>query len=443
MTYTVEQSQGWTDFRMLRRDRIGFMADIARRGIDIRSFHIGPRLLFVANHPDLIRDILITHDWNFIKGRGLRASRPVLGEGLVTSEGELHRRQRRLVQPAFHSTRLAGYARSMVQCAHDAQARWPNGTELALDTEMATLTLRIVGKTLFSADLESDAAGVGAALDEAMRAFQQINSPLAILVSLARRYATRRASRSRHKISSILAPIIRQHRDHPEQFDDMLSMLISASEGTGSMSDELLEDECLTLFLAGQETTANALSWAWYLLSQHPEVYDRLLAEADQVLAGRAPTLDDLPRLAYTGRVFREVLRLYPPAWIIVREALTAYKLGPVDVPAGSQIALCPYATHHDPRFWNDPEAFDPDRWLAIASERNGFAYFPFAAGTRNCIGESFATMEGVLVLAALAQQVRFEFLPGQRVATLPQLTLRSRYPLRFRVHHRAGPGNR
>jgi cytochrome P450 len=413
------------------------MAEMARDGVDVRALRFGPRLIFIANHPKLVRDILINDDWNFIKGRGLRTSKPVLGQGLLTSEGELHRRQRRLVQPAFHSARLAGYAQTMVDCTLEAQARWTEDADLAIDREMAALTLRIVGKTLFSADLEHDAGDIGHSLRDALQAFHRINSPLAMLFKPARTRATKQAAKARAHIGSVMVPIIQAHREDPGKYDDMLSMLMAASEGGAYMSDELLQDECLTLFLAGHETTANALTWAWYLLAQNPEVLARLTAELDTVLGARPATVEDFPRLTYTGRVFREVLRLYPPAWIIVREALTAYKLGDLDVPAGAQVAVCPYATHHDPRFWDAPETFRPERWETITTDRNDFAFFPFAAGTRNCIGEGFATMEGVLLIATIAQRLRLDFIPTQPVEMWPQLTLRPKHSLHFRVHRR------
>ena len=214
-------------------------------------------------------------------------------------------------------------------------------------------------------------------------------------------------------------------------------MLMESNEGTGYMSDDLLLDESLTLFLAGHETTATVLMWGFYLLSQHPEVVAQLTAEVDTVLGGRLPEMGDFPKLTYTTRVFKEVLRLYPPVWMIVREAVTEYKMGDVTVPAGAQVAVCPYATHHDPRFWDEPESFRPARWETIGSERNGFSFFPFAAGTRNCIGENFAMMEGVLVLATFAQNLGFELLPNQSAEMAPQITLRAKNSLRFRVRRR------
>jgi cytochrome P450 len=398
--------------------------------VDIRQITIRKRRVFFVNHPTLIRDVLVTHDWNFIKGPGLRASKPVFGSGLLTSEGELHRRQRRLAQPAFHSERLAVYARTMVDLGAAASSRWNQGERIAIDQEMMRLTLQIVGRTLFTADVLAEAREIGNAVTNALHEFRLLNSPLVQTVQLVRRWAARRAGKSRHRFEHLLRRIIADHRAHPECYADMLSMLMSSDGemGTGYMSDELLLDEALTIFLAGHETTANALTWTWYLLAQHPEAEQKLHEEIEQILGGRLPSPEDVVRLRYTGQVFREALRLYPPAWIIGREAVTGYRLGSVEVPAGSTLMMSPYASHRDPRFWDEPETFAPERWKESASnDRPKFAFFPFGAGSRVCIGEHFATMEGVLLIAVIAQQWRLRLAPLQEIGLAPQITLRPR----------------
>jgi cytochrome P450 len=397
------------------------------------------RNVFQVNHPDLIRDVLVTHDWNFEKGRGLKASKPILGNGLLTSEGELHRRQRRLVQPTFHSARLAAYATTMVECAAEIRGTWKAGETVAIDQQMMRLTLQIVGKTLFSADLQKDAEGIGESLKRALGLFRALASPLTQLLAPLRKWAQRRVAQSRREIEGVLKKIIEEHREDPERYDDMLSMLMNSQDenAAGYMSDELLLDESLTLFLAGHETTANALTWTWYMLAEHPEEAALLYTELDAVLAGRLPTLEDMPKLEVTGRIFREVLRLYPPAWVIARTAVTNYKLGDVKVPAGAMLFMSPYATQRDARFWDEPEEFRPSRWSGETSGRPKFAFFPFGAGTRNCIGEHFAMMEGVLVIATLAQQWRFRLVPGQMVEAWPQLTLRPRSSINFEMERR------
>lgn len=446
LDYKVESVSGVSELLKIRRNPLDYIADAGRRSIDVRSIRFGKRELFQANHPDLIRDVLITHDWNFIKARGLRASKPVLGNGMLTSEGELHRRQRRLAQPAFHSARLATYAGTMVDCALTVSRAWVNGRQYALDQEMMRLTLQIVGRTLFSADVLHDAKDIGDSLTNALQLFVSLNSPVAQLISPVRKWAEGQVKRSRHELALVLGKVIEEHRQQPDKYDDMLSLLMSSHDdmGAGYMSDELLLDECLTLFLAGHETTANALTWTWYLLAQHPEVESRLRQEVGFVLGERVPTLDDLPRLEYTGRVFRESLRLYPPAWTIGREVVTAYRLGPFDVPPGATIFMSPYATQRDPRFWENPEQFDPERWLEGAvSSRPKFAFYPFGAGTRVCIGEHFAMMEGILLIAVLVHRWKFQLLPNQKVELWPQITLRPRSSVYFELREAAGnPSN-
>lgn len=440
MNYSVEFESGIRPLVQLRRNRLAYIAQIGQRSVDIRCLKIGSRRIFQVNHPDLIRDVLVTHDWNFIKGQGLRASRPVLGKGLLTSEGELHRRQRRLVQPAFHNARLESYGDIMVACADAVSRSWTDSSSIAIDREMMRLTLEIVGRTLFGADLGDDAAGVGASLTRALRLFLMLNSPVIQLLAPLRWIAERKAARSRKEIEQVLRKVIDEHRRDPIRYDDMLSMLLRSSDegGTGYMSEDLLLDESLTLFLAGHETTANALTWTWYLLAQHPEAAERLHAELDEVLDGQLPNPSDLSRLRFTGQIFREALRLYPPAWIVAREAVTDYRLGETEVPAGSTLVMSPYATHRDPRFWENPEEFNPDRWTDDASAaRPRFAFFPFGAGTRVCIGEHFAMMEGVLLLAMLAQRWRLHLVHGQKIELWPQITLRPRRSILMQLESR------
>lgn len=440
MTYSVEFESGIRALVQLRRNRLAYIVQIGQRSVDIRCLKIGSRRIFQVNHPDLIRDVLVTHDWNFIKGPGLRASRPVLGNGLLTSEGELHRRQRRLVQPAFHSTRLASYGEMMVSGADAASRSWTDASPIAIDQEMMRLTFEIVGRTLFGADLGDDAGGVGSSLTRALRLFLMLNNPAIQLLAPLRWIAERKAARSRREIEQVLRKVIDEHRKDPNSYDDMLSMLLRSSEegDTGYMSEDLLLDESLTLLLAGHETTANALTWTWYLLGQHPETEERLHAELDEVLDGQLPNSSDLARLRFSGQIFREALRLYPPAWIVAREAVTDYRLGEIEVPAGSTLVMSPYATHRDPRFWDDPEEFNPDRWTDEASAaRPKFTFFPFGAGTRVCIGEQFAIMEGVLLLATLAQRWRLHLVHEQKIELWPQITLRPRRSILMQLESR------
>jgi cytochrome P450 len=442
----AEYVRGYPELFRFRRDPTAYVGDLGRRSVDVWNFRAGWRNLFLVNNPELIQNILVTHDWNFVKGRVLRNSKPMLGEGLLTSEGELHRRQRRLAQPGFHSARLALYCKQIVNCTADLIEDWKrSGAEsISVSEEMMRLTLRIVGLTLFSADVTRESSKVGASLTKALRLFVRNNNPFVQMIGPLRRMNERRARETRRGIEAVLLEIVEKHRRSPEQFDDMLSLLMSAHDemGTSYMSNELLLDECLTIFLAGHETTANALSWTWYLLSSHPEAEAKLHAELAQVLGGRLPTFDDMQRLPFTTAIVRESLRLFPPAWVISREAVTPYRLEEIEVPAGANFILSPFATHRDPRFWPEAESFRPERWMENdpaneSATRHRFAFFPFGAGTRVCIGEHFAMMEAVMAIGAIAQNFRLRLAPGQKVELWPQMTLRSRLPMHFKIERR------
>jgi cytochrome P450 len=335
---------------------------------DVAHFKIGSQELFFLNHPDYIKDVLVTNHRNFIKSRALRRAKRLLGEGLLTSEGEFHQRQRRLVQPAFHRRRIANYASVMSSYSARLGERWHHGEKLDIAQAMMQLTLAIVGKTLFDADVEAEADEIGAALTATMKLFKSAPTPfIDLLDRIPVLPANRRFRAARERLDATIYRLIEERRRSDEDRGDLLSMLIrevdtgheGAGGGTG-MTDEQLRDEALTIFLAGHETTANALTWTWYLLSQHPEVEEQVHAEVDAVLGDRLPTLDDLSRLAYTEMVLHEAMRLYPPAWILGREALGPYPVGGYVVPAGAIVLMSQYVMHHDPRFFPDPFRFDP-----------------------------------------------------------------------------------
>ncbi len=414
----------------MRREPLGFLQDLAATYGDVARFTLGQQAMFLVNHPDHIRDVLVTHQRNFTKGRGLERAKRMLGEGLLTSEGEFHLRQRRLAQPAFHRKRIASYGATMVHYAAQTDAGWQltPGAAVNMLEEMAHLTLSIVGKTLFDADVTGESQQVGAALNTAISLFNIATLPFADLLDRLPLPSTRRFLAARAQLDTTIYRIINERRAQGEDRGDLLSMLLLSQDeqGTGTMSDEQLRDEAMTIFLAGHETTANALTWTWYLLDQHPAVAARLHAELDAVLAGRAPTMADLPLLPYTEMVVAESMRLYPPAWIIGRRAIADFELGGYTIPARSIVVMSPYVTQRDARFFPDPTRFDPERWTAAAREsRPKFSYFPFGGGSRQCIGEQFAWMEGSLVLATLAQRWRPTLLPGHEVRTQPMVTLR------------------
>ena len=426
---------------LFRRDPIAYLRRAASGCGDIVRIPLSKHPVYLISRPDLIKDVLVTHQKQFKKGRGLEQIKRLLGEGLLTSEGDLHLRQRRLMQPAFHRQRVAAYAEAMTRYAVQTRERWWDGETLDVHAEMMRLTLAIVGKTLFGAEVEAEAAEIDGALGEVIGLFHLLQLPFSDLLERLPLPAVRRFRSARARLDATIYRLIAQHRATGEDRGDLLSMLLAArdEDDGGGMSDEQVRDEALTLFLAGHETTANAMTWTWYLLSQHPEVEARFHAELDAALGGRTPTMDDVPRLPYTRRVFSESLRLYPPAWIIGRRLLTDYAIGGYTLAARSIVLLCQSVTHQDGRFWPQPERFDPDRWtLEAEATRPKFAFFPFGGGPRVCIGEQFAWMEGVLLLATLGQSWRLRLAPDQRVATQPIVTLRPRYGMRMRVESRA-----
>lgn len=428
----------------MRSDLAGFLLAMHREQGDIARARVGNLHLHLLAHPDAVRDVLVTHQRAFMKGHVLQRAKMLLGEGLLTSEGEHHLRQRRLVQPAFHRQRLADYATAMVDRTLVTRDRWRDGMLVDMDHEMMALTLAIVARTLFDADVDVEADEIGGALSDVLRLFQTVFIPGMQLLDRLPLPHTRRFAQSRGRLEATIYRLIRERRAERargEMRGDLLSMLLAAqdTEGDGrGMTDEQVRDEAMTLFLAGHETTANALTWTWYLLSQHPHVAYRLHAEVDGTLGDRRATLDDLAALPYTRQVLAESMRLYPPAYAIGRQVLEPYPVGRLTIPRGSLVVVSPLVTQRDARWFPDPERFDPDRWTPDAqTSRPKFSYFPFGGGTRVCIGEHFAWTEGTLVLATLAQRWRAELVEGQRVAMKPMITLRTRFGMKMRVRGR------
>ncbi len=437
-------------FWEMRRRPPETMAKIAHRYGDVVHMSFQGRHLYLLNRPEFIEDVLITHNKDFIKGQGLQRTKALLGEGLLTSEGDFHLRQRRLIQPVFHRQQLNQYGQVMVDATEQASERWssqagPDGS-LAIDVEkeMKRLALAIAGRTLFNADVEADASEVGQALTNIMELQNSLFARPADNPGLFGGRIAERFAENRERLDRIVYRLIADRRKMMENGqpgpDDVLGRLLKAqdTENGSGMSDQQVRDEVLTLFLAGHETTANALTWTWYLLSQNPDVEKRLQQEVDQVLSGHAPGVADLENLPYTHNVFTESMRIYPPAWIIGRQVQNEYEVGGYTLPVGSGVLLSQWVTHHDPRYYPDPWRFDPDRWLPEQKARRPkFAYFPFGAGPRQCIGENFAWMEGEIALAALARSWQMRLLPGQKIDIRPRITLRPKYPILMRVERR------
>jgi cytochrome P450 len=422
------------------RDPLAFFTNLARTYGDVVAYRLGGEQLVFVNAPHDIRDILVTHNRLFMKGRGLQRSKRLLGEGLLTSEDPVHLRQRRLMQPAFHKDRIAGYGETMVAHADRVRQRWRDGAQLDLAQEMMRLTLSIAGKTLFDLDVESQAAEVGAALTAVMESFWLTMLPLADLLERLPVPQLRRVKAARAKLDAIIYRMIAERRAGSRDRGDLLSMLLLAQDESdgATMTDQQVRDEAMTIFLAGHETTANALTWTWYLVSTAPEAETRLHEEIDRVLQGRLPTVADIGSLPYVERIVTEAMRLYPPAWIIGRRALQDYQIGEYLAPARSIIVMSPYVTQRDARYFPNPDRFVPDRWTPeFRAALPPFAYFPFGGGPRRCIGDAFAWMELVLVVATLAQQWRFDLVPGHPVAPQPVVTLRTKYGMKMTAHRR------
>ncbi len=391
----------------------------------------------LISSPAGVNHILAENNKNYGKQtRGYASLRYVLGNGLLTSEGDFWKRQRRIAQPAFHRSRIASFAQTMVRAASDAAARLEarKGEVIDVHEEMMRLTLRIVGETLLGHDPSEEASEVGSALSFLISMVAERTSRLLFfgrpILPTPENF---RILRSLKTLTDVVERIIAERRKKPG--DDLLSMLMEAKdETTGeSMDDRQLRDEAMTVFLAGHETTANALTWTFLLLSRYPAALRELRAELATVLGGRAPAMEDLPKLRFNRMVIEESMRLYPPAWIIARSANGADEIGGYEIPAGSIVFVSPWIVHRHPKLWDDPEGFDPHRFSSEKALPKG-AYFPFGGGPRLCIGNSFAMMEAELVLATLAQRVKFELQPGHRVVPDPGITLRPRYGMKMLV---------
>jgi cytochrome P450 len=422
--------KGWS-FRALRLNPLEMFSELAQYGDIVGIRVVNFRNIFI-NHPDLIEEVLVGHPRRYVKGRVLRANRHVFGEGLLTSEGDFWLRQRRLVQPGFHRARIAAYAETMVQYTERMLEGWRGGEQRDVHQEMMRLTLQIVGKTLFDADVTGDAQDVGKSLELLLELGADFRRTL-FVPHWVPTPTNLRIKREIAFIESILYRIINERRASGRDTGDLLSMLLRAQDEDGSrMNDKQLRDETITLFLAGHETTASALSWTWWLLAQNPAVEAKLHEELDEVLGGRAPSLEVLPRLPYTANLITESLRLYPTAWGLARIAVEDHELGGYPVKKGMGVAMAQWVVHRDRRWYDAPEEFRPERWEGDFAKRiPRFAYFPFGGGPRQCIGNSFALMEAALILATVAQKYRLRLVPNHPVVPLASITLRPRHGVR------------
>jgi cytochrome P450 len=459
--------------RQFIHDPIKTLSTISQKYGDISYFKLGPNQhVYLINNPDYIEKVLIYDHRNFKKGKRLQAAKALLGEGLVTSEGDFHKRQRRLIQPIFHPKQIMAYGKIMTDYAIRHRDRWKNEDILDISEEMMQLTLGIICKSVLNYDVESEAKQVGKALTTTRNYSKRLQSPIGqVLDKIPILPAPRGAREAKEQLDSLVYGVISDRRRRRQQeesdnkgYDDLLSRLLQVqdsnladpgspnsgaqfSSSNGKMSDKQVRDEVMTIFIAGHETTANALTWTFYLLSQYPDVEKKLHDEIDSVLGvidsdshvvSRIPTADDIPKLQYTEKVLRESMRLYPPVWTMGRYVENDYNVGEYTIPAGSSILMSQYVMHHDPRYYEEPEQFNPDRWTAkFKTQLPRFSYFPFGGGIRGCIGEPFAWMEGILIIAIIAQMWTMRLVPGQRIKLDPAITLRPKYGMKMKLIRR------
>ncbi|HEV7644798.1 MAG TPA: cytochrome P450 [Pyrinomonadaceae bacterium] len=430
-------------FRTFRKDPTAFLTRMAALG-DVTTFRMGSMPAYFVNHPDLVRDVLVVNAHKFHKGRALKRAKNLLGEGLLTSEEDFHLRQRRLVQPAFHKQRIVSYTEAMTAYAERMAGEWQDAKNEGvrdIDHEMMRLTLQIVAKTLFSADITDETDEVGAAMTTIVNLFNFLLLPFSEILEKLPIPHSIHFRRAKAKLDEIIYGFINERRASGEDKGDLLSMLLlSQDEESGSgMSDVQVHDECLTLFMAGHETTANLLTWTWYLLSQNPEAERKLHEELDRVLQDHVPTFEDLPNLKYAEAVIAESMRLYPPAWVVGRLAVEEHEFNGYKVAPRSLVLVSEYVMHRDPRYWENAGEFKPERWetLSIKEASQRYIYFPFGGGVRRCIGEQFAWTEGILLLATLARKWKLRLQPEQKIGLKPQITLRPKFGMRMRIEKR------
>ena len=425
----------------IARDWLGFYKQCAEEYGDVVRVRLAHVPVYLLVHPRDIETVLVTNAANFTKSADYRALARVLGNGLLTSEGDFWKRQRGLIQPAFHRENISAYARVMTAAASRMLDSWKNEQERNIHDDLMRVTLEIVAQCLYGAEVSGTAERVGRAMEVVMERFVTNASAAMLFPFDIPVFFARREQRAIRELDKIIGGIIRERRFSNQPREDLLDLLLCARDADGQpMSDAQLRDEVMTLFLAGHETTAIALSWACYLIAQHPHVEAALAEELRKVLRGRVAVPDDLPRLPYTEMVLKESMRLYPAVWGIGRKAIADCELGGFRIPAGSNLFILQWRTQRDARFFPDPERFEPERWRddpVRSAKIPRFAYFPFGGGPRVCVGASFAMMEATLLLAMIQQSFHLELVREHPVETFASVTLRPKYGIRVVVKRR------
>lgn len=414
----------------LGKNPLLFFVNAARQSKGIVLLEMGPRRMYLVSHPEYVKYILQDNNKNYVKGYDL--AKPLLGEGLVTSEGDFWRRQRRIMQPVFSKAQVQALTTTMISCTSDMLTRWAElaeaNREIDAAVEMMNLTQTIIVKTMFSTEVSAESKEISTAFATTLEYLNTLLlSPFAFVDKLPTP-TNRRFHRALDTINTVIYRIIAERRDHPEDQKDLLSVLLSArDEETGEgMSDLQIHDEVMTIFLAGHETTATLLAWTWYLLARDPVAGRRVREEVQQMVGDRLPGAEDLPKMPYGRMVLDEALRMYPPAWMFARQTIAEDEIGGFRIPAGAMTMLSPYVTQHLPEFWENPEGFDPERFDPERVEkRPRYAYFPFGGGPRQCIGNHFALTEAQLILSMVIQRFQLELLPGVNVVPRSMATLR------------------
>ena len=424
------------------RDRLGFLSRCAADYGDVVKLKIG-ETTFLLNNPEDIKHVLVTNSDNFDKGPRLTSpqGKRLSGEGLLTSLGSAHLRQRKLMQPVFYRTSIKAFAETITSGVEEKLAHWENRTELNIGQEMMELAQGNIIKTVFGRHFDDPSGELARAITTRKKYVEHVQFSLLPFSEYLPPKFRREYQQAMKRIDETITREIDKRRATSEPSEDMLSLLMHAKyeDGTG-MTDKQIRDEFLTLFSAGYETIGEALTWTWYLLSQHPEVEAKFLGELCEVLGGRVPGADDLSKLRYTGMILAESMRLYPPTWIFIRMARQDAVLpSGFTIPAGSKLYLCQYVMHRNVRYWPNPECFDPERFTEQATKaRPKFAYFPFGGGIRVCIGEAFAKMECLLALASIAQRFALTLVPGQTIVPKPHMTLCPKNGIMMRIHRRS-----